>query len=116
MCQFPVARLIDSPAAADFLLVVGPLGIIRKQRVSGRFELVDLPSGARLVPIQAASLDKKWARDLQRLLWGVWVGLQHHCREQAVHAPIEAQEAIHVGPRSQLRFFDLHHHIQDGHG
>jgi len=60
MSEFPVAGLVESPAASDFLVMRHTPRIILGKCVTHRFQFVDLPSGARLVAVQTTRVDKEW--------------------------------------------------------
>src|SRR5712691_4761702 len=114
MSQFAVSSFIEPPASLDLLLVESSFGIIRRKPISCCFEFVNLPSGSRLMAIQAASVHKKRTRKLQRVSLVSRVLLQHHSRNQAMHPPIETEDVLNLRPCRHFCFFDLHHHVKNG--
>src|SRR5260370_216523 len=112
MSQFAVARLIEPPAALDFLGEDGAFGIILGQVCNSSFELVNLATGACLMAVESSCIEKEGAGELHRVLWLTLVGAEHHSCDQAFDAPIEAQHAFDSLPVGKFRFFDLHNHLE----
>ena len=59
MSKLLVACLVETKASLDFLVESDDLWIVRGKSGAFGFQFIDLPAGARLVPIEFSGLHKQ---------------------------------------------------------
>src|SRR6266849_11126093 len=106
MRQFPVACLIETPAARNFPLIGPSPGIVGGQLLSLRFQFIDLAARACLMPIDAPSGEEKRSAHLPTFT------IKDHRCNQAMHPPIKAEHAFHRAPTGKRSFGHLHDEVK----